>query len=197
MVIYSYRKECGLPVATSAKQKHRPKRQLRQQPKNHEKWRKTQWYHTEWQRQEQWQTEQTGAKERKSQRQSTPGWTMQNSPTGLRKMQKTLQRQMQKKTEQPLRESTESTSKRTTLMTMHFLMRHTRQLANLMGDSPRGGEMSRRDRGDGHRLGEHDGKINLPHTFQTAPDSMGLWLVPKKYSTQNTAVMFVQYISPI
>lgn len=23
-----------------------------------------------------------------------------------------------------------------------------------------------------------------------------VWLVPKKYSTQNTAVMFVQYISP-
>ena len=44
-------------------------------------------------------------------------------------------------------------------------------------------------------MGKHDGKINLPHTFQTAPDSRGLWLVPKKYSTQNTAVMFVQYIS--
>ena len=62
-------------------------------------------------------------------------------------------------------------------MTMPFSMRSTKTPANLMG--------------------EYDGKINLPHSFQTAPDSRGLWLVPKKYSTQNTAVMFVQYISPI
>nr|DAZ27768.1 MAG TPA: hypothetical protein [Caudoviricetes sp.] len=43
-------------------------------------------------------------------------------------------------------------------------------------------------------MGKYDGKINLPHSFQTAPDSRGLWLVSKKYSTQNLSHIFVQYI---
>lgn len=51
----------------------------------------------------------------------------------VEKNAESLQRQMRKKTEQPLRKSTGSPSKKTTLMTMPFLMRHTRQLANLNG----------------------------------------------------------------
>ena len=47
-------------------------------------------------------------------------------------------------------------------------------------------------------MGMHDGKINFP--FKPTNHSLGnkaVWLVPKIYSTQNTAVMFVQYISPL
>ena len=47
-------------------------------------------------------------------------------------------------------------------------------------------------------MGKHDGKINFP--FKPTNRSLGnkaVWLVPKKYSTQNSPAMFVQYISPI
>ena len=46
-------------------------------------------------------------------------------------------------------------------------------------------------------MGMHDWKINFP--FNPTNHSLGnkaVWLVPKKYSTQNNPAMFVQYISP-
>ena len=42
-------------------------------------------------------------------------------------------------------------------------------------------------------MGMHDGKINFP-ALSKQPQPKGLWLVPKKYSTQNNPAMFVQYI---
>jgi len=42
-------------------------------------------------------------------------------------------------------------------------------------------------------MGVHDGKINFP-ALSKQPRPKGLWLVPKKYSTQNLSHIFVQYI---
>ena len=44
-------------------------------------------------------------------------------------------------------------------------------------------------------MGKYDGKINFP--FKPTNHSLGnkaVWLVPKKYSTQNLSHIFVQYI---
>ena len=46
-------------------------------------------------------------------------------------------------------------------------------------------------------MGMHDWGISFP--FKPTNHSLGnkaVWLVPKKYSTQNNPAMFVQYISP-
>ncbi len=46
------------------------------------------------------------------------------------------------------------------------------------------------------RMGMRNGQI-MPDQFTKHSLGNGaVWLVPKIYSTQNTAVMFVQYISP-
>nr|DAO81513.1 MAG TPA: hypothetical protein [Caudoviricetes sp.] len=80
---------------------------------------------------------------------------------------------------------------------MPFSKTNMRQPANLMGDSPRGGEMSRSDRGDGHRLGVQNRQI-MPFSLQKHSLRNGaVWLVPKMYSTQIITDMFVQYISPL
>ena len=60
---------------------------------------------------------------------------------------------------------------------MHFLKKNTQQPANLNGNVKRA---------------DNARPIFPKHSLR----DKAVWLVPKMYSTQNTAVMFVQYISP-